>query len=133
MNHRYRLTLKKARIYHLLIIQIIITLLVSLWFAMTQNKQAAFSALCGGFINSFTYWLFAKICLRHAGASQANKILKSFFLGEFIKITLTVIFITFAAHSRFLNLLSFLVAYLSSQMVLLFAPLVINSSGSQRP
>lgn len=53
------------------------------------NSLAALNLLAGGMAVVLPNALFARLAFRHAGARQAQQIVRSFYLGEALKLVLT--------------------------------------------
>ena len=79
---------------------------------LLDDKMAAISALVGGLINILPNAMFILITHKYGGAQSAKKIMRSFYLGEVVKILLTATL--FASTFIFLpvKILPLLVTYI---------------------
>lgn len=75
-----------------LIFQTSIALFVTLLVAIFFDKNAAISALVGGIICVVPGLVFARIVFKYAGASQNQRVARSFSQGSKLKLILTIIF-----------------------------------------
>lgn len=66
-------------------------LLFALW-----GVQYGLSAFAGGVIAVLPNFVFATLAFSHAGASASRKVVQSFFLGEAVKLLLTIVLFSMA-------------------------------------
>ncbi len=77
-------------------IQILVTLLIAAASLALEGAQAGCSALVGGGISILTTFYFARQVFSVRIGSPAAKIARSFYIGEVVKLVLTVILLSFA-------------------------------------
>jgi len=85
-SYAYKLVLLQA-----VIVGITTILLFALW-----GVQFGISALAGAIIAVFPNFVFATLAFSHAGASASGKVVHSFFLGEAVKLLLTIVLFAIA-------------------------------------
>ena len=111
----------------LLLIQILITISVAGVWWLTQGNLAAKSAALGGLVHVLPSWLFAHKLFRYAGAQQAKQILKSLYLGEAIKLILTLVLFAMVFIYIKIDAVAFFLTFLLIQTVFWIAPLMIKT------
>ncbi len=116
----------KRAVGRLLVWQFAVTALISLVLAMVSGSQAGNSALLGGFINLLPNACFASIVFRYQGARDAKKIVNSLYKGEAVKILLTLLLFAVVFSTVVVNPLVLFLTFIVSQMVVWFAPLILN-------
>lgn len=111
----------------LLLIQLGVTILITLIALVAKNATAAISAVAGGLVCIVPNAYFAIKLFRHTGARAAKQIVNGFYKGEALKLMLSIAL--FAIVFKFLktNPLVFFVAYIAAQMVFWFAPLIVDN------
>lgn len=91
--------------------QLLIVLLIALILTVFFSVKSGYSGLAGGITFLFPNFIFVLMTFAHAGASKSKLILRGFYVGEAIKLTLTVIlFIVFLKYGA-LSLLSFYISF----------------------
>jgi len=90
------------------------------------GKQNAISALLGGLVAFIPTVLFAKKMFQYHGARAARQIVKSFYIGEFLKITLSVVLFTLVFKLYEVTPLTFFLTYIAVVMTYWLAPLIID-------
>ncbi|MCU7996010.1 ATP synthase subunit I [Shewanella glacialipiscicola] len=77
--------------YKLVMMQAAVAGGASILFFAVWGVQFGYSALAGGSISVLPNFVFATLAFSHSGASSSGKVVKSFFLGEAIKLLLTIV------------------------------------------
>ena len=77
--------------YKLVMMQAAVAGGASILFFAVWGVQFGYSALAGGSIAVLPNFVFATLAFSHSGASSSGKVVKSFFLGEAIKLLLTIV------------------------------------------
>ncbi|MGL6122107.1 MAG: ATP synthase subunit I [Shewanella sp.] len=77
--------------YKLVMMQAAVAGGASILFFAVWGVQFGYSALAGGFIAALPNFVFATLAFSHMGASSSGKVVKSFFLGEAVKLLLTIV------------------------------------------
>jgi ATP synthase protein I len=104
--------------------QIITSVLISLSLLLLLGKNEGISALLGGFVAIVPSALFAKKMFRYQGARAARQIVKSFYVGEGLKILSTAILFTLVFVLYKIAPLAFFFTYIVVLMTYWFAPLI---------
>lgn len=93
------------------------------------SKSAVVSAVYGSTVSLIPTALFGRMVFRYSGAKQSKNILRSFYLGEGIKLLLTALM--FATYICFFKpiLSVFFVSFLLVHMVFCMAPLLRMCNG----
>lgn len=115
------------QIGHLLLAQLLFTLVVSLTLFAFNSEKNAMSALLGGLVALIPSILFTKKLFAYQGARAAKHIVRSFYLGEAIKIVSTASLFVLVFIFYPINPLTFFLMYIAVIMSHWFAPLVIDS------
>nr|WP_019215647.1 ATP synthase subunit I [Legionella tunisiensis] len=74
--------------------QLATSVVIALAFLLTFGTNEAISAILGGLVAVIPSALFAKKLFHHQGARAARQIVKSFYIGEALKILSSVILFT---------------------------------------
>ncbi|MGL4613891.1 MAG: ATP synthase subunit I [Shewanella sp.] len=77
--------------YKLVLVQAAVAGVASIVFFALWGVQFGYSALAGGSIAVLPNFVFATLAFSHMGASSSGKIVNSFFLGEAVKLLLTIV------------------------------------------
>ncbi len=77
--------------YKLVMMQAAVAGGASILFFAVWGVQFGYSALAGGSIAVLPNFVFATLAFSHSGASSSGKVVKSFFLGEAVKLLLTIV------------------------------------------
>ena len=77
--------------YKLVMMQAAVAGGASILFFAVWGVQFGYSALAGGSIAVLPNFVFATLAFSHSGATSSGKVVKSFFLGEAIKLLLTIV------------------------------------------
>lgn len=97
--------------------------IVPILILLIANKAAACSALYGALVSVVPTWVFALMLFRYQGARQAQRIIRSLYVGEGMKLLLTAFL--FGAVIYFLKPIwwAFFAGFFLVYMSLCFAPL----------
>ena len=108
----------------LLVIQLMISLLISLVLLLTFGVKDAISAILGGLVAIVPATVFAKKFFHYQGARAARQIVKNFYIGEALKLFLTVLL--FALVFMLFNIAPsvFFFTYIVVLMTYWFSPLI---------
>lgn len=96
---------------------------VALWIA---GPRSGVSALGGGLINAAAGWCLARKLFQFVTDTPAPRIVRAFYLGEVMKIALTVAFFVVAIVAFSVDVLWMLVGYLAAASVYWFALLSLR-------
>jgi ATP synthase protein I len=80
-------------VMRLVVTQLMLTVTVGILF-LTKGTTSAYSALLGGLIFALPNAYFAQKAFAHSGARSAQLIVKSFYMGEAVKLILTAVLFT---------------------------------------
>ncbi|MGB5063345.1 MAG: ATP synthase subunit I [Candidatus Competibacter sp.] len=97
-------------------IQLLVTLLAAAASFAFNSLQAAYSALVGGGISTVATLYFASTVLSIRIGSPAAKIARAFYMGEVVKMLLTVILLSVALLWFDVSPLPLLLAYMAALM-----------------
>jgi ATP synthase protein I len=97
-------------------IQLLVTLLVAAAFFRFRSVQAAYSALVGGGISTLVTLYFASKVFSVRVGSPAAKIARAFYVGEVVKLLLTLILLSIALLWLDVSPLPLLLAYMAALM-----------------
>jgi ATP synthase protein I len=98
------------------LIQLFVTLLISAASLAFSGAQAAYSALIGGGVSTLVTLYFAsQVFSVHIG-SPAAKIARAFYVGELVKLLLTVVLLSIALRWLDVSPLPLLLAYMAALM-----------------
>lgn len=92
-----------------------------------QGRAAAFSAFLGGFVCILPSFLYIRRVLMVTGAQNAKQICRQFYLGETIKIVLTIALSLLVFRWQGLLPLPYFLGFLVAQSVFLITPWIITS------
>jgi ATP synthase protein I len=108
--------------YRTLLIQIAVTIVLSLVFLGGMSLQAAFSILLGGITTILPAWIFMKYAFSHKGARAAKQILLDFYIGIFLKfVSIGLLFYVFFTFFK-INGPFFMLSFILTQIVAIIAP-----------
>lgn len=112
----------KSKIYRLLLGQILVVFLLALIFMLMDSQTSAISVILGGIVGWLPNLYFAWRVFRISGASNSAKILRRFYLGEFEKFILSIIFLIIVFNFvEPLEIMAFLLTYI---VVIVSLPLI---------
>ena len=86
----------RSSAYKLVVIQAAIVGVTSILLFALWGFQYGLSAFAGGVIAVLPNFVFATLAFSHAGASASGKVVQSFFLGEAVKLLLTIVLFAIA-------------------------------------
>ncbi|WP_419419713.1 ATP synthase subunit I [Legionella sp. D16C41] len=115
------------RVQRLLLVQVIVCSLIALGMLAALGKQAALSALLGGIVAFLPSLIFAKKLFQYQGARAARQIVRSFYVGEFLKIISSIVLFTLVFMFFEVTPLAFFLTYIVVVMTHWFSPLLIDS------
>jgi ATP synthase protein I len=111
-------TNNKLAAYKVLLVIAIITALIAIVLMLSIGRVAAFSAALGGITCILPNLLFARLAFRHSAADSAGLVMKWFYIGEAIKIIVTVlIFALSLIWIKELNIAAMFITYIFALMV----------------
>jgi ATP synthase protein I len=112
----------------LLMWQLALMVLLAIAAFLLSGMKAGLSALLGGLVCIIPNAYFARKLFQYHGARAAKKIVNSFYKGEALKMLMTVAL--FALVFKFFTVLPlvFFVVYIVVQMVVWFAPLLVDNN-----
>lgn len=114
--------------YKLVLVQVTVAVLTAIVFSTVWELYTGLAALAGGMVAAIPNFVFATLAFSKSGASQADKILKSFYWGEAVKLLLTIVFFSLIFSQLKLAFMPVFVGYLVTLMVHWTAPLYFKQS-----
>jgi len=117
--------LVKLGIRRLLLVQLGITIILALLFALVMSLNAACSALLGGLVCIIPNAYFASKLFQFHGARAAKQIVNSFYKAEALKIIVSIILFTAVFVLCRITPLAFFASYIIVMMTHWFAPWII--------
>lgn len=113
--------------FKLLQVQLLVMFVLSAFVFIATGMHAASSIVLGGLVSALPNAYFAKVLFRYHGALVAQKIVRSFYKGEAIKLLLT--FSLFALIFKMINVvpMAFMIGFIAAQMVFWFAPFIFDN------
>lgn len=109
----------------LVILQLGLTLLISIAVAAIFDVKTAGSALLGALVCVIPNICFGHMAFKHRGARAAKKIVSSFYKGEALKMILTIILFALVFINHKVVPLVFFLTYIIVQLAHWFLPLVL--------
>jgi ATP synthase protein I len=125
MGKQVKEKLGVSGIRRLLGIQLLTSILISIVLLLSYGKKEAISAMLGGLVAIVPSALFARKLFRYQGARAAQEIVKSFYLGEALKILSSIILFTLIFLLFDIAPLAFFITYITVLMSHWLAPLLI--------
>ena len=104
----------------LFLLQLAVTSVMSLVFS--SGWVSVYSAWLGGAVCILPMLYFSRKLFKHRGARQANKIVKSFYVGEAIKIALSVALFALVFLTVVIDPVAFFTTFIVVQCMHWFAP-----------
>lgn len=92
--------------------QLCIVCLIVLISTVFFSSKSGYSALAGAITFMLPNCIFIWMSLAHAGARQSRLVLRGFYVGEAIKVILTVILLIIFLVSNMLDLAAFYISFL---------------------
>ena len=96
------------------VIQLLVTLLIATVSLAFESVQAACSALIGGGVSTLVTLYFASQVFSVRIGSPAAKIAQAFYMGEIVKLLLTVVLLSIALRWLDVSPLPLLLAYIAA-------------------
>jgi len=125
-------SIARPPVTRLVVTQLLLTGVMSLLF-LAKDMSAAYSALLGGLIFTLPNAYFAFKAFTHSGARQAKLIVKSFYMGESVKLILTaVLFTVVFVLVKPLNVLALFLTFFVLVMSNWLIPMVFNQKLQQK-
>ncbi len=118
--------------YRLVAFQALLVLVVSLFCWLMWGAKTGFSAFVGGSIYVLPNLVFSSMVFAYAGARQAKKVVKAFYLGEVIKLLLTIVLFVVAFVSFDANFASFFTSFAIVMFSQWSAPLFFNKNNGMK-
>lgn len=91
MNAESEFIINKTAAYTIILVQVVITILISLLLLITAGKVASYSALLGGGASIGPVAFFARCAFRYSAAQSPDMVMKWFMIGEIGKLILTAL------------------------------------------
>ena len=114
--------------YKLVIIQAAIVGVTSILLFALWGFQYGLSAFAGGVIAVLPNFVFATLAFSHAGASASGKVVQAFFLGEAVKLLLTIAMFSLVFINLKVAFMPLFVCYVLTLIVHWTAPLYFKQS-----
>lgn len=118
-------------VLRLVLTQFILTVVMSLLF-LAKDVTGAYSAMLGGLIFTIPNAYFAHKAFLYSGARAAQQIVKSFYMGESVKLILTAVLFTMAfVMVKPLDVLALFLTFFVLLMSNWLVPLVFSQKPQQ--
>lgn len=117
-THAYKIVMSQA-----VVVISISVILFALW-----GWNIGSSALVGGLIVVIPNFVFATLAFSYAGASASKKVVTTFFLGEAVKLLLTIVLFALALALLDVHFLALLATYVAGMFLPWLAPLYIKQN-----
>lgn len=117
-------SMRKVR--KILLTQLFLVLVVATFFLISVGKKFAISSAIGGGICTISQSALAFLAFRNGGAQKAKEIVMGFFVGEFLKISLTALMFSSVLLWGGVEVLPLLVGYIMAQLGLWVAPIIFK-------
>jgi ATP synthase protein I len=114
-------------IHRFLIVQLIVIGLATIITLLIYGLHEALSAWLGGMVAFIPFIIFAKKAFQYQGARAAKKIVKNFYIGEFLKIISSILLFILVFWWYKVAALVFFLTYIAVIVTHWFAPLFINN------
>ncbi len=102
----------KHAAYKVLCVIAVVVAAIALVLLLVKGPVAAYSALLGGIACLLPNLLFARFAFRHSAANSASLVMRWFYIGEAVKIIVTVmIFALSLTRLEELNLAAMMITY----------------------
>ena len=112
--------------YPILIMQSGVVVLIATIAACFFDLKSSGSVLLGGGVCLIPQWLFAQWVLQLTGARWANTIVKRFFVGQAMKMLLTVLLFCAVLKSFSVGVVPVIIGYIGTYLAFMFAPFLIG-------
>ena len=114
--------------YKLVLVQVTMAVISAIVFSTVWELSTGLAALAGGMVAAIPNFVFATLAFSNSGASQADKVLKSFYWGEAVKLLLTIVLFSLIFSQLKMAFMPVFVGYLVTLMVHWTAPLYFKQS-----
>ncbi len=114
--------------YKLVLAQAAMAVICSVFFFTVWGVQFGYAAFAGGLIAVLPNFVFVTLAFSYSGASQTDKVLKSFYWGEAVKLLLTIVLFSLAFSQMKAAFMPIFVGYVLCLMVHWTAPLYFKQS-----
>jgi ATP synthase protein I len=118
--------------YRLVAFQATLVLVVSLFCWVMWEAKTGLSALVGGSIYVVPNLIFSYLAFAFSGARQAKNVVMAFYLGEVVKLVLTIVLFTIAFLTFDANFASLFVSFALVMFSQLSAPLFFNKNNGMK-
>lgn len=115
-----------TRIYRFLKTQCLVAIIIVIFFGWHSGMTAAYSAFFGAFVGIVPSLFTIKKAILNEKLYQGKDILRMLYLGETIKIVLTIVLMFLLFHFFKLNWAVFLCAYVGIHILMWFAPFIMS-------
>lgn len=133
MAYRNKVAFHRQPMFHVIVLQALMTVLVGLFFGLIQGWTAAYSAVLGGLTALIPNVYFTYKAFQYFGARSIAAIVKSFWAGHAGKLILTaVLFAVLFLGVKPLNIFSVFVGYIMVQMTSAVGSLLLTESFLKR-
>ena len=106
----------KQAVQKIAAIQLLVTLLIAVVSLILSDSRAAYSAIVGGGISAIVTLYFASKVFSARIGSPAAKIARTFYIGEVVKLLLTILLLSAAFFWLHVSPLPLLLAYMAALM-----------------
>ena len=114
--------------YKLVLVQVTVAVLTAIVFSIVWELSTGLAALAGGMVAAVPNFVFVTLAFSTSGASQADKVLKSFYRGEAVKLLLTIVLFSLIFSQLSMAFMPVFVGYVVTLMVHWTAPLYFKQS-----
>jgi len=118
----------QKQVNRLVLIQSLLILLVSGIFLVVGTGQAASAALIGGFVHITPCYFYARRLFSDVSARAVGKIIITFYVGEILKLAVSVGLFIGLYLAYHLPLLPYFVGYIVATLSFCVAPMVLMSN-----
>ncbi len=133
MAYRNKVAFHRQPMFHVIVLQTLMSVLVGLFFGLIQGWTAAYSAVLGGLTALIPNMYFTYKAFQYFGARSIAAIVKSFWAGHAGKLILTaVLFAVLFLGVKPLNVFSLFVGYIMVQMTSAVGSLLLTESFLKR-
>ncbi len=120
------LNVGRAQAVKILMVQLSISLLVALAYAVLQGIEAAYAALWGGLTCVIANVFFFRKAFKFAGAQAAQQMMRGFMFGQLGKFVITVGLFALAFTVGQVQPLALFLGYVFAQAAFWFAPVFLK-------
>ena len=119
--------LNQQGVRQLLIVQLAVTLVLTVFYMISSGLEGLFSALLGGLVYVLPNAFFAKAVFKHQGARAAKQIMNGFYKGEALKVILSIVLFSVVFALGRIKPQVFFVSYILVLMTHWFAPWIMDN------